>query len=80
VDVGAIDYVYRVLMDHKRRGGATLLISADLDEILSLSDRIAVISRGRILRILTPDEADAETLGLLITGTGGTAASAAQAE
>jgi ABC-type uncharacterized transport system ATPase subunit len=77
LDVGAMDYVYRVLIEHKRRGGATLLISADLDEILSLSDRIAVISSGRNLRILTPDEADAETLGLLLTGTG---AGAAQAE
>jgi ABC-type uncharacterized transport system ATPase subunit len=70
LDVGAMDYVYRVLIEHKRRGGATLLISADLDEILSLSDRIAVISRGRILRTLTPDQADAETLGLLLAGEG----------
>jgi general nucleoside transport system ATP-binding protein len=68
LDVGAMDYVYQTLIEHKRRGGATLLISADLDEILSLSDRIAVLSRGRILRTLAPEEADAETLGLLLAG------------
>jgi ABC-type uncharacterized transport system ATPase subunit len=68
LDVGAMEYVYRILIEHKRAGGAMLLISADLDEILSLSDRLAVISAGRFLRILSREDADTETLGLLMAG------------
>jgi len=63
-----MEFVYRRLLEHKLRGGATLLISTELDEILSLSDRIAVMVDGRILRILRNEEADPETLGLLLAG------------
>jgi simple sugar transport system ATP-binding protein len=68
LDVGAMEYVYGRLLSHKRSGGATLLISTELDEILSLSDRIAVLVGGRLLRILDRDEADPEVLGLLMAG------------
>jgi simple sugar transport system ATP-binding protein len=68
LDVGAIEFVYQRLLEHRRRGGATLLVSSELDEILSLSDRIAVIFRGRLLRVLHASEADPEVLGLLMTG------------
>jgi simple sugar transport system ATP-binding protein len=68
LDVGAMEYVYRRLLEHKRGGGATLLISTELDEILSLSDRIAVIVEGRFLRILDAAEVDPELLGLLMAG------------
>ncbi len=67
-DVGAMEYVYKRLLQHKTGDGAMLLISTELDEILSLSDRIAVMVEGRFLRILEPEEADPETLGLLIAG------------
>jgi ABC-type uncharacterized transport system ATPase subunit len=68
LDVGAMEYVYQRLLEHKKGGGATLLISTELDEILSLSDRIAVIVEGRFLRILDADDVDPEVLGLLMAG------------
>jgi ABC-type uncharacterized transport system ATPase subunit len=68
LDVGAMEYVYRRLLDHKKEGGGTLLISTELDEILSLSDRIAVMVDGRFLRILDAAEVDPEVLGLLMAG------------
>jgi simple sugar transport system ATP-binding protein len=68
LDVGAIEYVHRTLIDQRDRGTATLLISEDLDEILALSDRIAVIFEGRIMGELQRDEATAERLGLLMAG------------
>jgi len=68
LDVGAMEYVYRRLLEHKKEGGATLLISTELEEILSLSDRIAVMVDGRFLRILDSAEVDPEVLGLLMAG------------
>jgi ABC-type uncharacterized transport system ATPase subunit len=68
LDVGAAEFVYQRLLEHRERGGATLLISVELDEILSLSDRIAVIVRGRFVRILEARSADPELLGLLMAG------------
>ena len=74
LDVGAIEFVYEQLLAHRARGGATLLISIELDEVLSLSDRIAVMFGGRFLRVLEAAEADPELLGLLMAGTEGAAA------
>ncbi len=70
LDVGAIEYVYQNLLEHKRGGGATLLISTELEEILSLSDRVAVMVGGRFLAILDIEDADLEKLGLLMAGAG----------
>jgi simple sugar transport system ATP-binding protein len=68
LDVGATEFVYRRLLDHRRNGGATLLISTELEEILSLADRIAVMVDGRFLRILDSGEVSLELLGLLMAG------------
>jgi simple sugar transport system ATP-binding protein len=68
LDVGATEYVHGKLLEQRRRGAAILLISEDLDEILALSDRIAVIYEGEIRGILPRVEADAERLGLLMSG------------
>jgi simple sugar transport system ATP-binding protein len=68
LDVGAAEFVYLQLLRHVESGGALLLISIELDEILSLSDRIAVMSRGRFLRVLDADEASPELLGMLMAG------------
>lgn len=68
LDVGATDYVRRQLLEQKERGAAVLLISEDLDEILALSDRIAVIYEGEIVGILPANEATPERLGLLMSG------------
>jgi len=70
LDIGAMEFVYVRINEHKRGGGATLLISSELDEVLTLSDRIAVISDGAIARILSAAEATPETVGLLMAGGG----------
>ena len=68
LDVGATEYVHGKLVEQRQRGAAILLISEDLDEILDLSDRIAVIYEGEIRGILPRAEADVERLGLLMSG------------
>jgi simple sugar transport system ATP-binding protein len=68
LDVGATEYVRGKLLEQRDRGAAILLISEDLDEILELSDRIAVIYEGEIMGILPASEADTEQLGLLMAG------------
>lgn len=68
LDVGATDYVRTVLLEQRDRGAAVLLLSEDLEEIMALSDRIAVIYGGRIMGILPAHEATAEKLGLMMAG------------
>ncbi len=68
LDVGATEYVHARLLDQRQEGTAILLISEDLDEILSLADRIAVIYEGQIMGVIDGDEATAERIGLLMAG------------
>jgi simple sugar transport system ATP-binding protein len=68
VDVGATEFIYQQLVAARSRGKAVLLVSADLDEILSLSDRIGVIFKGRIIREFAQAEATKEQVGLYMTG------------
>ena len=68
LDIGATEYVHSRILEQRDEGTATLLISEDLDEILALSDRIAVIFEGEIMGILDRAEANAEKLGLLMAG------------
>jgi simple sugar transport system ATP-binding protein len=70
VDVGSIEFIHRRLVQARDAGKAVLLISADLEEILSISDRIAVIYEGKIVGILNPEDATEERLGLMMTGGG----------
>jgi ABC-type uncharacterized transport system ATPase subunit len=67
LDVRATDFVYRQLSEHRARGGATLLISLDLDEVIALSDRIAVLAHGRIQGVLAADDATRTRIGALMT-------------
>lgn len=67
VDIGAIEFIHRRLIEQRDAGKAVLLVSAELDEIRSLSDRIAVMYEGRIVGIVSP-EASEEELGILMTG------------
>ncbi len=69
LDVGATEYVYRCLLEQRDRGAAILLISTELEEILMLADRIAVIYEGRIMGIIENKDADIEQLGLMMAGT-----------
>ncbi|WP_411721152.1 ABC transporter ATP-binding protein [Mycetocola sp.] len=68
LDIGACDYVYSQLRALRDDGAGVLLISEDLDELLGLCDRIAVIFSGRIIGELPTAEATHESLGLLMTG------------
>ncbi len=68
LDIGATEYVHAQLLAQRARGAAVLLISEDLDEILALSDRIAVLYEGRLMAVLPRAQATAERLGLLMAG------------
>jgi simple sugar transport system ATP-binding protein len=68
VDVGSIEFIHRQLVEKRDAGLGVLLVSSELDEILSLSDRILVIYRGRIVGEVAGDGADRERIGLLMAG------------
>ncbi len=68
VDIGASEYIRNVLMEQRSHGVAILLISEDLDEIMALSDRIAVMYEGRIVGVVDRQQADVELLGLMMAG------------
>jgi simple sugar transport system ATP-binding protein len=68
IDVAATEWLRAALLDRRATGSGVLLISADLDEIRTLSDRIVVLHRGRIVGELAAPEADDERLGLLMAG------------
>jgi len=70
LDVGAIEGVQRMLLDLRRSGTAVLLVSEELDEIVCLSDRVAVIYEGQIVGEMSGDSCDAERdrIGLMMTG------------
>ncbi|NLW71945.1 MAG: ABC transporter ATP-binding protein [Chloroflexi bacterium] len=68
LDVGAIEGVQELLLEERTQGSAILLVSEDLDELLSLSDRIAVMYEGEIVGTLNQKDADINTIGLMMTG------------
>jgi simple sugar transport system ATP-binding protein len=70
LDIGAVAYVHEQLLAARRRGAGILLISEDLDELLSLSDRISVIYRGRLSAALPRAEFDVGRIGLMMAGHG----------
>ena len=70
VDVGSIEFIHNQLIASRDEGDGVLLVSAELDEIFSLSDRIAVIYEGRIVDILAPETTSREEIGLLMAGGG----------
>ncbi len=67
VDVGSIEFIHRRIIAERDVGSAVLVVSSELDEVVALADRIAVMYRGRILAIVAPDT-PRETLGLLMAG------------
>ena len=68
LDVGSIEYIHKEIVIMRDRGVGVLLISAELDEIMSLSDRIAVMYRGQIVVVVDAKQADREQLGLWMAG------------
>lgn len=68
LDVGSIEYIHKRLVEQRDSGKAVLLVSLELDEILDLSDRIAVISHGAIVDIVDADKTNEKEIGLMMTG------------
>lgn len=68
LDIGATEFVRKTLLDQRNLGKSVLLISADLEEIMQLSDRVAVMFAGKIMGVLEHDEITLEKLGLLMGG------------
>jgi len=68
VDIGAIEFIHKQLIQHRDRGCAILLVSVELDEILGLSDRIMVMNDGKQVGIIDREQADERTLGLMMAG------------
>ena len=68
LDVGATEYIHQRLVAERDSGRAVLLVSAELSEILALSDRVLVMFEGRILADLPQEKADEQSVGLLMAG------------
>jgi general nucleoside transport system ATP-binding protein len=68
VDIGATEFIHRTLIELRDQGAAILLVSAELDEVLSLSDRVVVIYEGRLVGEVDPRAVSEEEIGLMMTG------------
>lgn len=68
IDVGSIEFIHNQIVEQRDNGVAVLLVSAELDEILALSDRVAVIFEGEIVETMPIEEASRERIGLLMAG------------
>jgi len=68
LDIGSAQYIRDLLVEMRNNGRAILLVSADLDEVLALSDRVAIMYEGRFMTVALPAELDRETIGLLMGG------------
>jgi ABC-type uncharacterized transport system ATPase subunit len=69
LDIGATEQVRQILLAQRKRGAATLLISEDLEEIMTLSDRVMVLFNGEVMGILDTESANIEEIGLMMAGT-----------
>jgi simple sugar transport system ATP-binding protein len=69
LDCGAIESIQHLLLEQRGQGTAILLVSEELEELLALSDRIAVLYGGEVMGEIDPDGADIHELGLMMTGT-----------
>jgi simple sugar transport system ATP-binding protein len=68
LDVGSVEYIHGRILEKRDQGSAVLLVSSELDEIMELSDRIAVMYRGKIVDVLSAEETTKESVGLLMAG------------
>jgi simple sugar transport system ATP-binding protein len=68
LDIPSMDFVYHKLLDHAEQGMSTLLLSEDLDELLLICDRIAVMYRGRIVGVLPRAKFEKYEIGRLMSG------------
>ncbi|HEY8239545.1 MAG TPA: ATP-binding cassette domain-containing protein, partial [Candidatus Limnocylindrales bacterium] len=70
LDVGSIEYIHRRIVEKRDEGTAVLIVSTELDEVMALADRIAVMYQGRIVDVLDVEQATPQLLGLLMGGSG----------
>jgi simple sugar transport system ATP-binding protein len=68
LDVGAIEYIHRRIVDERDKGRAVLLVSYELDEIMALCDRIAAVSRGQVVGVVPAEDADERRIGAMMAG------------
>jgi len=68
LDIGSAHYIRQTLVDMRAKGRAILLVSADLDEVLAHSDRVAIMYEGRFMEVCSPDELNRERVGMLMGG------------
>ena len=68
LDVGAIEYIHKRIIEERDKGRAVLLVSLELDEVMNLSDRIAVMYQGEIMGEVDPDQTNENELGLMMAG------------
>jgi ABC-type uncharacterized transport system ATPase subunit len=69
LDVGAIEYVHSRILEQREAGTAILYISTELEELMNISDRIAVMFRGELMGIVRPEDVTKEEIGLMMAGT-----------
>ncbi|QQO08924.1 ABC transporter ATP-binding protein [Breznakiella homolactica] len=72
LDVGAIEYIHRRIIEERDKGRAVLLVSFELDEILNLCDRIAAVSKGSVVGVVPAESADERKIGAMMAGVGST--------
>jgi simple sugar transport system ATP-binding protein len=68
VDIGSIEFIHKALLKLRGEGAAILLVSSELSEVISLSDRVAVMYKGEIIGEVSPRDTTAELMGLLMAG------------
>ncbi|GHH96584.1 ABC transporter ATP-binding protein [Neobacillus kokaensis] len=68
LDVGSIEYIHKRLIEHRDKGKAVLLVSLELDEVLQLSDRIAIVNNGELIGIVKSSETNENEVGLMMAG------------
>jgi len=68
LDVGSIEYIHKRLVEHRDKGNAVLLISLELDEILNVTDRVAVVNNGELVDILNTKDTNENEIGLMMAG------------
>jgi len=68
LDVGSVEYIHSRIVQKRDEGCAVLVVSSELDEVMQLADRIAVMFRGKIVDVLSAEQATKEGVGLLMAG------------
>ena len=71
LDVGSIEYIHKRLVEHRDKGYAVLLVSLELDEVMNVSDRIAVVNNGHLVGIVNANETNENEIGLMMAGVEG---------